>query len=262
MNQVCLIAFMTFLFLSFEASSKFNEQKLTSDDDFFSKVDTFYDPDLDYSSFLGRVSDRDSSGNIIKIKTENQNVKFFRPGDKLFFKVAKLIEREECEGYVRDVERDFFVVFVKDFYPCWGKDDYFRRGTQLNFRSLVLAKRVKDAAVYRVILLKRKRDFLRQLNQVNHFIWSFDQEKVQLAAEYDKQIVVIEKKKQKALDFLLVKKKDHINTQKELIYRLDKMDKDLTYYRIEKNQLLMDRWNNDHDLGLPVGKRPQEPKLK
>ena len=48
-----------------------------------------------------------------------------------------------------------------------------------------------------------------------------------------------------------------MHLQKELIYRLDKLEQDIETYRIEKVELLRDRWALDHDLGLPVGKRPQ-----
>lgn len=235
-------------------------EKVLSDEEYFSSVDTFYDPDKDYSIFPGRVSDRDNSGNVIKVKTENSNIKFLKPGDLVHFKVTSLKDKDECDSYVRDIEDGFFVVYVKDFYPCWGKEDYFRRGTQLNFRSNTLAKRVKEASVYRVLLLKRKRDFLRQLNKVNHFIWSYSQERVKVAAKYDKKIADIERAKQKEIESLLTRKNEKINTQKELIYRLDKIDKDLSFYIVEKVELLQDRWTMDHDLGLPFGKRPQEVK--
>ncbi len=38
----------------------------------------FMDPKVDYSRFGGRVSDKDDAGNILKIKVENNNAKFFK----------------------------------------------------------------------------------------------------------------------------------------------------------------------------------------
>jgi len=232
---------------------------LRSDKEFYENLDQFYDPKVDYALFPGRVSDKDATGSVIKVITENNNVKLFRAGDAVKFRVSRMEHRDPCIGYVRDVEKDYFVLFVKDFFPCWGnKENYFRRGTQLSFDSPMLSKRVKDAAIYRVLLIKRKRDYLRQLNDINHFVWSYDQERIKTAASYDKKIAKIEKKKQKALSFLALKKNDHTHLQKELAYRLDELDKDIEYYRVEKVELLKDRWNTDHDLGHPVGRRPQE----
>lgn len=219
--------------------------------------DSWYDPDFNYSSFPARVTDRDKSGNVLKVWSESGNVRFFRAGDQVSFQIPSKRKDNECEGYVRSVERHYFVMYVKDFYPCWGKGEYFRRGTILDLHSVDLAKRVREASLYRYVLIKRRKDFLRQLNEINHFVWSYDQQKVKLASEYDKRISDIEKKKQRSLSNLLNKKRDQILLQKELAGKLDELDQDIGFYRIEKNELLVDRWHSDLDLGQPVKNRPQ-----
>lgn len=235
---------------------------LTEEDRFkIEKLDSWYDNEYDYSQFTGRVSDRDKGSNILKISSEDKNIKFFRAGDKVNFTVASK-DTDYCQGYVRNVEEKFFVIFVKDLYSCWNDSDYFRRGTLLHFNSKQLLSRVKEASKYRIVLLKRKKDFFKQLNNVNHFIWSYDQQKVLTASDYDLKIVEIEKGKQKALEMLLAKKQDQIRLQKELIRRLSELDQELGHYRIERDDLLVDRWHLDHDLGLPVGKRPQKLRAK
>lgn len=226
------------------------------------EFDSFYDPKVDYSIFKGRVSDRDSSGNIFKVHSENLNVKFLKSGDYLLFKIGENPDKDFCGAYVRGVEVDYFTVFIKDIYPCWKKDDYFKRGTILDFKAEILAKRVRDASLYRVVLVKRRQDFLKQLNDINHFLWSYDQQKVITASEYDKQIEEIRREKQKALEGLITRKKDQINLQKELMYRLDVLDRDTDFYRVEKKDTGLDRWASDGDLGLPVGERPQTLKPK
>lgn len=232
-------------------------------DELFAKnaLDSWYDKSYDYSKFTGRVTDRDKSTNILKISSENKNIKFFRAGDLVSFTVASR-DSNFCKGYVRNVEENFFVIYVKDIYSCWEDTDYFRRGSLLRFQSNQLSLRVREASKHRIILLKRKRDFFRQLNDVNHFVWSYDQQKVLTASDYDLKIVEIEKGKQKALEMLISKKKDQIRIQKELIRRLDELDEKLDHYRIERDDMLVDRWHLDHDLGIPVGKRPQQMRAK
>lgn len=240
----------------------FGASGLTDNDRFeIDKENSWYDKEYDYSQFTGRVTDRDKSANILKVSSEDKNVKFFRAGDLVNFTVASK-DTNFCQGYVRNVEEKFFVMFVKDLYTCWENDDYFRRGTMLHFRSNQLARRVQEASKYRIVLLKRKKDFFKQLNDVNHFIWSYDQQKVLTASDYDLKIVELQKGKQKALEMLLAKKKDQIRLQKELIRRLNELDEELDHYRIEKDDLLVDRWHLDHDLGVPVGKRPQKLRAK
>ena len=121
-----------------------------------------------------------------------------------------------------------------------------------------MARRVLEGSAYRNILLQRRRDLFGQLNDVNHIIWTFDQQRVLLAADYDKKILELQKLKQREIDNLISKKKDNLKLQRELIKRVDQLDRDLELYRVEKNELYVDRWHMDQDLGLPVQKRPQE----
>ena len=220
--------------------------------------DSFFDTSVDYSKFSGRVTDRDATTSIVKISSENKNVKFFRAGDLVEFKIQTNKDSENCQGYVRSIEENYFVMFVKDLFPCFPKEEYFRRGTVLVMTSLKLAMRVREASVYRGALINKKKDFMGQLNGINQDIWNFEERKIQVAADFDKKIVEMEKQKLKALDQILGQKNDQIRLQRELAYRLDTIDKELIFYRIEKEELLFDRWHLDHDLGYPVYDRPEE----
>lgn len=227
------------------------------------EFDSFYDPSFDYSRFFGRVTDKDPTGQIYKIESETKNVRFFKVGDLVTFHVeGGDVSDEPCRSYVRDVEKEFFVLYVEDIRTCWRRDAYFRRGSRLRMVSDKLAQRVRDASLFRVLLLRRRKDYFTQLNGINRFVWSFEQQKVQVAAEYDRRIAEMQAQKQKALDQLLSKKADQIRLQRELGQSLDEIDKDLEFYRIEREELALDRWEHDHDLGLPVGHRPQQAKAK
>lgn len=218
--------------------------------------DSFYDPEFDYSHFTGRVTDRDDTNSLVKVTSENGNIKFFRSGDPLRFKLANQ-NTNYCRGYIRSVEKKYFVLYVQDITKCWGKDEYFRRGSLMVFDAEILAARVRDASTYRIVLLKRRRDFFKQLNDVNHFVWSYEQQKMKVAAEYDEKITKLRQAKQKAMDMLITKKQDSINLQRELGVRLDELDKDIEFYRIDKDDPKIDRWHLDHDLGKPVARRPK-----
>lgn len=221
-------------------------------------TDSFYDPKFDYAHFSGRVTDRDQTASIVKVSSENRNVKFFRAGDLVEFKIQNNKDSEFCQGHVRSIEDNYFVMYVKDLHPCFPKQEYFRRGTALIMQSDKLATRVREASVYRASLLNKKKDFMQQLNSINSDVWNFEEKKIQVAAEFDQRIAEIEKQKTKALDELLTQKNDQIKLQRELAYRLDNIDKELHFYRVEKDELLFDRWHLDHDLGYPVYERPEE----
>jgi len=220
-------------------------------------ADSFYDVNFDYSNFSGRVTDRDSSASIVKVSSENKNVKYFRAGDLIEFKIQNNKEGQFCQGNIRSIEDNYFVMYVKDLFPCFPKEDYFRRGTVLVMHSEKLATRVREASVYRASLLNKKKDFLGQLNDINQDVWNFEERKIQVAAEYDKKIAEIEKQKAKAMDSLLSQKNDQIRLQRELAYRLDSIDSEIKFYRIENQELLFDRWHLDQDLGYPVYQKPE-----
>ena len=97
-----------------------------------------------------------------------------------------------------------------------------------------------------------------ELNVINNDVWNFEEKKIEVAAEYDQKIAEIEKQKTKALDQILSQRNDHIKLQRELAYRLDSIDKELDFYRLEKQDLLFDRWHLDHDQGLPVYDKPED----
>lgn len=221
-------------------------------------ADSFYDIKFDYDTFSGRVTDRDATSSIVKISSENKNTKFFRAGDLVEFKIQNNKEGEYCQGYVRSLEPDYFVMYAKDLFPCFPKEEYFRRGTVLLMHSEKLGQRVREASVYRASLLNKKKDFMTQLNDINNGIWNFEERKVMMAADFDRRIAEMEKEKLKALDELLTNKNDEIKLQRELAFRLDNVDKELDFYRIEKHELMFDRWHLDKDLGYPVYDKPEE----
>lgn len=214
-------------------------------------------PELDYERFSGRVSDKDDSGRIFKIHVENNNTKFFRAGDLVQFKVNRQENRDYCKAFVRNVEDFHFTIYVESLGPCYSTEKYFLRGTVLNFYSKALGIRTFEATKYREQLVVRKEDFLKQLNDINHFLWTFDQQKVKTAANYDEEINRLQREKRKALDDMISLKQERLNLQNELMQKLNELDESLKFYRVERQELMTDRWNSDHDEGLPFGQRPQ-----
>jgi len=220
--------------------------------------DSFYDPTFDYSFFKGRVTDRDETTRIFKVESGTKNTRLFRIGDMVEFTINQTKVNKRCQGFVRSVEEKYFVIYVADIKSCLANNEYFRRGSVLRFKSEVLSERVRQASAHRKTLLERKSDLFNQLNNVNDFLWGFDQKSISVAAEYDKEILRIKRQKQEAIDNLQLKRQEQFNLQKELVFHLDQLEKDLDFYLVEKRDQTMDRWFSDLDMGLPVETRPQE----
>ncbi len=246
----------SFLFVVFFVSTSSWAVSNVKEDQKVIGVESFYNPSINYSEFIARVTDRDSTNKVIKLYSENANVKFLAAGDVLSFHVASKTKRDHCTGFVRDTDENYFVMFVKNLEICWPEELYLRRGMMLKFSSEIMGQRVKEASSQRALLIKRREDFLKQLNEVNRFLWSYDQQRALLASSYEAKIVELEKEKQKAQELLLQKKQDQINLQKELSKNLTLLDRDLKFYRVDNTEMLKDRWQSDKNLGLPVEERP------
>lgn len=230
-------------------------------------TDSFHDKKIDYSYFIGRVTDRDHQGNIYKIRVENNNTKFLRVGDLVQFSAKREQEDFPCEGYVRDTENNYFVIYVKNLSLCFpeatlaatqprGEWSFLKIGTKLKFYSVRLAERVLAGSSYRKILLDKREDFLRQLNRINNFLFHFNEERVQVGLKFDRRVEEIRKEKLLAMERILEKQRESVILKKELVVELDKLDKDLTQYQVERVELFTDRFQMDKDTGLPMGVRP------
>ena len=113
----------------------------------------------DYSHFYGRVTDVSEDRKVLRVNTENKNIKLFRAGDVLHFKLTKSRNNESCVGYVRDIDGDYLVYSVTSFAACSIDGDSLRVGTLIKLESKQLSERISDALVFREVLQKRKDDF-------------------------------------------------------------------------------------------------------
>lgn len=223
----------------------------------FEEIDAFYNPKVDYSETILRVTDRDKSGHLLKTLGEDGNVRFLRSGDELSFIIPNMKKAGKCTAFVRSSEKQYVVIYVKDPANCYSHEGNIRLGTILKVFSMDLAKRIREASMYRVMLLKRKEDYINQLKDINNFIWAYKEKRVQVASDFDRKILELQKEKEKALSYMTLKKKDSLIKQEELALRIDQLDKDLDYYKIDRRELYADRWFMDHDEGKPVHNRPQ-----
>ena len=226
-------------------------------------VDSFYDPHFDYSRFPGRLTDKKQDKTILKVSSENPNIRFFKRGDPVELQLDRPGSSHlRCHGLVRGVEKGYLIFYVRKIKNCLGKDFYLRRGAHINFRSPILAQRVLEASRYRQILIEQNQDFLRQLNRLNNELWSFDQHRLKIIANYEEEILKLEKKRERELRVFNREQGEKMSLKRELLTRLDKLKLDMDFYRVSKQEILKDRWSLDQDFSLPVGNRPQPLKTR
>ncbi|MCY4645003.1 MAG: hypothetical protein OXB88_10325 [Bacteriovoracales bacterium] len=210
---------------------------------------------IDHSRFVGRMSDRDPKKTLIKIFTENDNVRLLRTGDSVTFQIGEgeNPETPSCQGFVRGAEKRYLVLYVPTLAPCFPKDFLLRRGLMMVFHSKILVQRILEASRYRKTLLAQRDDFLTQLGELNRFLWSFDQERVKSIAQLEKEILNLERKKREALELLETRRKESRELRDNLMGKLDQIGRDLDRYKIYPPPPVRPGWKAERDLGRPVG---------
>ena len=93
--------------------------------------------------------------------------------------------------------------------------------------------RIRDAALFRTQLLERREASYNQLNEINHFLWTYDQQKVTVSAEFDRSIQELQKEKEEAVSSLVSKKSNSLKIQKKLSRNLEIMDRELEFYTVD-----------------------------
>lgn len=217
-----------------------------------------YDPKVNYTEQVARVSDYDDTQKFYKLHFQNNNVKFLKKGDILKFRILNT-KGAQCQGQVQKIENFFITVKVANLAICWRRTDYFRRGTLLKVSMPIMDHRVYEAVSFRKVLVQQKSDFLRQLQGINNFLYNYDQEKVKLMVNYEERMARLMEEKKKALRALQAKRQESYQLRQVLSKKLDKLDHDLRFYQVEREEQLVDRWDLSHDQGLPLSYRPQKP---
>ena len=212
---------------------------------------------FDYSRFIGRITDYDKHREIFKVYSKNEYIRFFRSGDKVKFKLSAP-NGQYCQASIRKTHgEDYITISSYDLSLCMENPHNLRRGARFLFQSEHLFKRVYNASIHRKVLLKRRQKLLEQFNEINGFLWSYNQQRIKTTAKYEGKIIKIKKAKKRELDTLKEKKKDGLLLQKELNRRLSETDRDLKFYSIN-DMANWDVWHQDQNLGLPISGHPPE----
>ena len=96
------------------------------------KLEALFDSNIDYKKFSGRMTDRDKVGDILKVYTENKNIKFFKPGDPLEFRLPNQ-SSSLCRGFIKIVEKNYLTLYVKNLFNCFKKGSILEEALKCHF---------------------------------------------------------------------------------------------------------------------------------
>ncbi len=179
-------------------------------------------------SLLGKLSDKDADDKTMKIYSESSDVKFLKKGDLIKLRVAESSLEDSCTLRLTIVEDHYLTGEIqKD--ACRLKYSPLR-GTNLVFESDAWAKRMEEASYQKKTLISQKSNYLFQLNELNNFIYNFNDEKKKVESLYDQKINDLIKEKAQALKELSKKKDQSFSEQAKLQKELDQLDFQITHF--------------------------------
>lgn len=216
--------------------------------------DGFLDPGRDYSKNVGRISDINQAKKIFKVKVENDTTRFLKSGDAVLISFDKL-SKGQCETYVVVTEISYVTLSWTNLEKCWNKENYFRRGLVINLDSSIMQLRVQQASAYRRQLLERRNIYLKQLSDVNNFFWQYETDRDKLLNEYDQKINALKNERSKVVGGLDDQRASKTKVQGELMQEMNSLDELLKFYRIDRKEMLTDRFYQDYDTSAPVDQR-------
>lgn len=196
--------------------------------------------------FGGRISRLNREGRIARIRTDFTNIKFFNKQDRLEF-WNESYPMSRCGAYVEARSNDYLLIKIPEFERC-VRLIHFTTGSYLHFDSKDLKLTLGQAKEV-VEVLKKKRLALQAKKARNQRELDSYVERVDIV---NKRFEILRQKLeiewQKELSNLEEDKARSYTEFKSSEARLNEIDTKLEAYRIEDQNLKLDRWSLDPNL--------------
>lgn len=193
--------------------------------------------------FTGRISRLNSPARLARIRTDFENIKFLNRKDRVEF-WNETYPDQRCIATVEGRTNDYLLLKIPEYETCVRRV-HFTTGSYLHFQSQDLKQTVKIAKELVEILLK-KRLAMQAKKDRNHRELSSHVEKVDVVNKrYEILRQKLEIEWQKELSALEEDKAQSFTEFKNAEARLNEIDTKLEAYRVEDNNLKLDRWSLD-----------------
>lgn len=195
------------------------------------------------SHFTGLISRMNSSGRLLRVRTDFANIKFFNRKDRIEF-WSDSYPAQRCDGSIEGRTNDYLLIKVPQFENCLRKV-HFTTGSYLHFESQDLAETVKMAEELVQILQKKRlamqakkerhqKELTGHVEKVDAVNKRYEVLRQKLEIEWNKELSALEEDK------------SHIFMEfKNAEARLNEIDTKLESYRLEDHNLKLDRWSLD-----------------
>ena len=222
-----LIIFSIFFILSLSLKAQTLESKL----------------DQNSTVFSGRISRLNPNAKFARIRTDFVNIKFLNRRDRVFFWNENYPD-SRCLAFVEGRTNDYLLIRIPEYHTCIRKV-HFTTGTYLHFESSDLERTVTMAKELMEILLKKRlamnakklrhsRELESYLDKVDTVNKRYEILRQKLEIEWQKELGALEEDKGRSFTEF-----------KNAEARVNEIDTKIESYRIEDNNLKIDRWSLD-----------------
>jgi hypothetical protein len=196
--------------------------------------------------FTGRISRLNPIGQLVRIRTDFENVKFLNRKDRIEF-WNETYPDQRCIASLEGRTNDYLLIRVPEFESCVRRV-HFTTGSFLHFRSEDLQENMKIAKELIEILQKKRlamkvgkerhqKALTGHVEKVDAVNKRYEVLRQKLEIEWQKELSSLEEDKARTfMDF------------KNAEARLNEIDSKLEAYRIEDHNLKLDRWSLDPSL--------------
>jgi hypothetical protein len=195
------------------------------------------------SHFTGRISRINKIAKLARVRTDFPNIKFLNRKDRVEF-WDESYPSNKCSAIVEGRTNDYLLLRIPDYSRCI-RLVHFTTGSYLHFDSrdlkqtLVLARELAEILLKKRLAMRAKKErhqkdldtYVERVNIVNK---RYEVLRQKLELEWQKELAAMEE--DKAVTFA-----DYKNAEA----RLNEIDSKLEAYRVEDNNLKLDRWSLD-----------------
>lgn len=197
-------------------------------------------------NFSGRISRFNREINTLKIKVDFANLKYLNSRDRLEFWDERNTS-QKCRGYVLGRSADYILVKAPDLKSC-EKFLLITAGAYLKFYSKDLENNLELGKDVVGLLLKKRMAIDGQMTLRQKEIDSHLERVGAVNARYDLLRKKLEQEWQKELNALEEDRVQSVRLAKDLEQRKDEIDKKLELYKVQDENMTLDRWSLDSRL--------------
>lgn len=196
--------------------------------------------------FSGRLSSLNEEASLIRVKVDFTNMKYVNKKDKVEFWTDGNLSRR-CIGYVLGKSHDYFLIKVPEFKKCQFVS-FLGYGAYLNFQSKDLYNNILVGKELIEVLNKKYTALTGQLENHRKLLDTHLEKVESVNKRYELLKEKLEKEWREEIQYLEEDRNVALRNYKGTQIRLDEVKQKLEKYRIEDENLKLDRWALDSHL--------------